>query len=287
MSDTAPLERPLRRELPPMHSRTAVGGIEVSPVCLGIVGHADVVPRAVERGCNFFFVSCDMHWPLYEHTRNGIAAAIREHGRESIVVTATVYVTQREFQIAPFVELLEAIPGLSYLDVVVAGGAYPADLLPRLDVLHDHVRQRRFGARATAASLHDRGLARMVLGNRLVDLAFVRFNAAHVGARSDVFPHVADDSPPVYIFKSTTGYVPEARFAALGLTEDDWRPRVTDHYRYVLSYAPVKGVLCSVADVDELEQLDACLRQPPLTAEECVYLENLAMLSSGRVTLQQ
>ncbi len=58
-----------------MHSlpRVCVGPYSVSTLCLGIVGHPKLVRDAYERGVNFFALTTDMHWPVYESTRLGLA----------------------------------------------------------------------------------------------------------------------------------------------------------------------------------------------------------------------
>jgi len=95
-----------RRELPKLTDRLPLrDGLEVSPVCVGIVGDPDVVPAAFEAGINFFFVTADMHWPLYEGVREGLRRLLKSNpaARDSLVVGVVAYVTQPEFCWVPFV----------------------------------------------------------------------------------------------------------------------------------------------------------------------------------------
>ena len=68
-----------RAALPRLTDRLALGesGLRVSPVCLGIVESPEVVPAAFDAGVNFFFVTADLHWPLYERTRRGLELLTR------------------------------------------------------------------------------------------------------------------------------------------------------------------------------------------------------------------
>jgi hypothetical protein len=257
----------------------------VSPICVGMVRDASAIAAAFERGCNFFFVSCDMHWPLYAATRSGLSTLIGSAGRDAIVVAAVVYVTQPEFQSAPIGELIDETAGLERVDVVVAGGAYGAELLPRLDVMHGHRSARRFGARAVGASFHDRAAARLAIAHRLVDVAFVRFNAAHPGARDEVFAHTGPSAPPLFGFNSTRGHVPGERLRQVGLGDADWAPSVSDHYRYALSHVGVDGILCSPSKPAEVEALADALATGPLGPDECHYLEKLCLLDRGQAEL--
>ncbi len=48
--------------------------LAVGPVCLGAVGSANVIRAAYDAGINFFSIAVDMHWPLYEPVRRGLAS---------------------------------------------------------------------------------------------------------------------------------------------------------------------------------------------------------------------
>src|SRR4029077_19645120 len=120
----------LRGALPRPHERLPLGReLRVSPICLGITRPAEVVTAAFDEGINFFFVSADMHWPLYEPMRRGLERLLdRGVGiRDDIVVAGVSYATQPEFCAMPFRELLESVRGLARLDVLVAGGAYAGE----------------------------------------------------------------------------------------------------------------------------------------------------------------
>ena len=125
---------------------------------------------------------------------------------------------------------------------------------------------------------------RVLLG--LVDVAFVRYNPVHPGARNDLFPRLAARrATRLYNFTNTFGYVPPARFRELRLTDGYWMPRVSDHYRFALTRPELDGLLCAPATPDELEHTQQALAEGPLTAEEERYLIDLAILDAGRAVL--
>jgi hypothetical protein len=277
----------------------------VSPVCLGSVVDPRVVPAAFDAGVNFFFLTADMHWPIYENLRRGLAMLFQRGGgvRDEIVVGAVSYVTQPEFCHAPFREVVTAVPGLGHLDVTIAGGAYGGELPTRLAEYRRHRAVASDGSSegtsgrslpgvaATAASFHDRAAARLALQRGDVDLAFVRYNPVHRGAAADLFPHLPAERAPgeraalVYNFTSSQGHLAEEAYARLGLAPNDWRPEVTDYYRYALTRPEVDGLLCALAEPRHVAALDAALDRGPLDAESCTYLEDLADLSTGRAQL--
>jgi len=281
-----------RADLPRLTDRLALGteGLRVSPFCLGMVGDPALVPAAFDAGVNFFFLSTDMHWPLYEHARRGVADLLaRGKGmRDRIVVAGVCYPTQPEFCTAPFEELVAAVPGLERLDVLLAGGAYGTEFGRRLPVYREHRQERFLGNRAIGATFHDRAAAVAALRERQADIAYIRYNPDHFGAREDVFPHVATRPRPLlFNFKSTSGYVPPARMAEIGLPGPEyWNPDITDHYRFALTRPEMDGLLIGLREPAQVAALAAALERGPLTEEEEAYLMDVATVARGdaRVT---
>ncbi len=281
---------PLRTVLPRLTDRLSLGaaGLRVSPACLGIVQAPEAVHRAFELGINFFFVSVDMHWPHYDGLRHGLRSLLAEGRarREEIVVAAVSYVAQPEFGWAPFTELLEEVPGLEYLDVLVVGGAYAGDVDTRLAQRREQVAEGFAGVRSLGVTLHERQSAVHVANDGLADIAFVRYNPAHVGARDDVFPHLAASNTLVFNFNSLSDRVTEEDRARLGLAPRFWLPRPVDYYRFALQRPELDGVLCAPATPDEVTALRDALEEGPLSDTESDHLVRLANLSLGRVRLR-
>jgi hypothetical protein len=283
VSETAPARR-----LPLLTDRLPLGGdgLRVSPFCLGIVGDPDTVVAAFEAGMNFFFLTTDMHWPLYEGTRRGLEKLIATGGkgvRDRIVVAGVCYPTQPEFCTVPFDELVSAVPGLERLDVLLAGGAYGGEIDKRLPIYAAHREQRYLGARAMGATFHDRKAARVAVSERQLDIAYVRYNTHHAGAREEVFAQMPERPRPLlFNFKSTSGYVPPARMAELGLGSPDWwQPQVPDHYRFALTRPELDGLLIALRNRAEVSELAAAMERGPLTEEEEQYLMDVAAVARG------
>ncbi len=265
--------------LPGLRERYPLGtsGLLVSPVCLGITLDPKTVCEAFDAGINFFFLSADMHWPLYDGLRRGLEMLLARGGgiRDQIVVGSVSYVTQPEFCFAPHTEALAAVRGLGRLDVTIAGGSYGSDLAIRLTQYAAHRAGLVPGARAVGVSFHDRSAALLAIEHAMIDVGFVRFNASHPGARKDLFPRITTGGPLVYNFKTTSGHVPADMCARL-LEGDSWVPRLIDHYRYALSHAEVDGVLCALTEPGHVRALEGALAEGPLSDDECDYLEELS-----------
>jgi hypothetical protein len=281
------IRRRQRDGLPRFTDRLTLGAseIEVSPFCLGMVSTPDTVLAAYDAGINFFFVTADMHWPLYEAMREGLRRLFARGPelRSRMVVGVVSYATQPEFCWAPFQEVLEAVPGLGHIDVTVAGGAYGHEFGTRREVYAAHREERWVGARAIGATFHDRLAAAAAIREGDIDIAFIRYNPGHPGAQLDVMPHVAPDTKTrVYNFKSTESFVAPARMRALGLHDDFWYPDPTDYYRFALTRPEIDGVLCSPSTPTELHALETALALGPLDDEEERYLIDLARLDANR-----
>ena len=269
--------------LPRLTDRLSLGsGLLVSPVCLGVVPSPDVVLAAFDAGINFFFVTADMHWPLYEPLRVGLARLLRRRGvsRDDVVVCATAYVTQPDFCEMPFEEVVDAVPGLGRLDVVSMGGVYANDFDARLPVFQRHRGGEFVGCKAIGASLHDRRVARRVVEDELTDVAFIRLNPAHPGAARDVLPYAVSPKlkrkTRVYNFKSLDGFVDAATLDALGLAKESWRPHPTDFYRFALSHPGIDGVLAALSSAGEVRELADALTYGPLDPKAMAYLTRVA-----------
>lgn len=284
---------PPRLALPRATDRLVLGvsGLTVSPLCLGMTVDPRVVPAAFDAGVNFFFVSADLHWPLYEGLRRGLRDLFARGGgvRDEVVVAVVSYLEQPMFQHLQFHEVIGAVPGLERADVLIAGAIpHGHSLGLRLGPLQQARARGHCGGRAIGASFHDRSTAVAAVHAAQLDVHYVRYNTAHPGAKDDLLPYV----PPVrtsliYNFKSLLAVVPPERFRQLGLG-DAWLPSPTDYYRFVLSHPVMDGVLCSPMSVRELEALVACLHARPLDQAEAEYMIRLTALAqrippSGKV----
>jgi aryl-alcohol dehydrogenase-like predicted oxidoreductase len=273
---------PPHPRLPRATDRLPLGttGLGVSPICIGITGSSAVVPAAFDAGINFFFVSADLHWPLYEGVRGGLRDLFARAGglRDEVVVAVVSYLGEPFFHYLQFHEVIHAVPGMDRVDLLVAGGIASTDMLAeRLAVLQIARDHRHLGSRAIGGSFHDRRTALASINTDALDIHFIRYNPAHTGADRDLFPHMkADRRAPIFNFKSNFGKVSRERLRDMGRASDQWLPGATDHYRFALGNPGIDGVLCAPMSVAELHQLLEALEDRPLTSEEQEYMRNLA-----------
>jgi len=275
---------PLRTKLPRASDRLWLGrsGLRVSPVCIGITESAETVIAAYEEGINFFFVTADLHWPLYAGVRNGLAKLLigNKARREEIVVGVVSYLDNPLFSALQFNEVVSEVPGLDYVDLMIAGAiANESSFYSRFDSMTQARMVRKHGATALGATFHQRFLALVADQYDLLDISYIRYNSAHPGAQKDLFPLIRSNrSGLIFNFKSVMSRLNQATFDSLNLPQSSWLPDACDHYRFVLSRPEIDGILCSPLQPSEVKRLARALEDSPLTQQEQDYMIWLASL---------
>jgi hypothetical protein len=267
--------------------RLGLSGLTVSPICIGITEDPDTVLEAFDAGINFFFVSADLHWPLYEGVRRGLEKLFARGPelRDQVVVGVVSYLDQPLFQALQFNEVIAAIPGLDRVDILIAGAVWnETNFNSRFHPIVGARALGHAGSRAVGASFHHRRSAMLSLNCNCLDVSFVRYNTAHPGARQDVFPYLRPDRTSlIFNFKSVLSRVSPETFASLGLdAAGHWLPKVTDYYRFVLSQASLDGILCSPATPGQLRDLLDALAERPLTPQEEQYMIWLSSVATPK-----
>ncbi len=266
-----------RQRLPRMDDRLPLGltGLTVSPFALGITT-PETVLAAYDRGINFFFLTADLHWPIYGGLRQGLARLFAERpgSRDEVVVGVVSYLEQPLFGALQFHEVIQVVEGLERVDVLIAG-AIPgeASLLGRFNAIHGARAAGHNGARAIGASFHDRRAALLSIGHNLLDVNFIRYNPSHPGAVTEIFPFLRPDRTGlIFNFKSTMSLVQPDQFRQLGLDSRHWLPHPTDYYRFALTVPGMDGVLCSPQSPEELAGIAEAMERGPLSPEEVAYM---------------
>ena len=282
---------PDRKEtLPRLTDRIGLGEsrLQVSPICLGYAGSPATIPAAFDAGINFFFITADLHWPVYEGIRRGLEQLLARGGgiRDEIVVAVVSYLDEPLFGFLQFNEVIGAVSGLERVDLLLAGAVSgDHNLSPRVESMEKARSRGHMGSRAIGATFHSRPHALQASNDELLDILYVRYNPGHPGANKDLFPHLRSDRrAPIFSFKSTMLWTPPKLFASLDLPAHAWQPTVTDHYRFALTSPMVDGLLASLDPPEQIAALADALAQGPLDSEQELYLKKLtkaAFATSG------
>lgn len=279
----------LRQTLPKANNRLLLGrsDLRVSPLCLGLTQEPETVISAYEEGVNFFFITADLHWPLYSGLRKGLSKLLEGNRsrRKDIVVGVVSYLDNPLFSALQFNEVIAEIPGLDYIDLIIAGAvATDYSLYSRFHSMSQARAVSQHGARALGATFHQRSLALSAGTYGLLDISYIRYNSAHPGAQRDLFPFLQPNKTGLlFNFKSVMSRLSRETFNALKLPKSAWLPDACDHYRFVLSRPEIDGILCSPLQPNEVRQLARALEKGPLSPEDQSYMIWLASLVHAAV----
>lgn len=252
--------------------------LTVSPICIGITESPDTITAAYEEGINFFFISGDLHWPRYAHTRAGLARLLdgSPSRRDQIVVAAVSYLDEPFFGLLQFEEILESVPGLERIDVLLAGAVTSDFSLLRVTSLQRARTRNHLGAAAIGASFHKRRYMLSSVAQQL-DIHYVRYNPGFVKSRIDLFPHISPDATHLtFGFQSQAARVTAESCRRLNLPDGSWLPSASDYYRFALTPDPIGGILCSPSTPEEVRILARALEERRLTPDEEKYMIRLS-----------
>lgn len=157
-----------------------------------------------------------------------------------------------------------------YIDVFhYLGILKPEHFPPRVQ---DELAELRAGGRirAIAVSCHDRKFAGQLAARGAVDILMVRYNAAHRGAETDIFPHLAAHGTGVVSYTAT-------RWRRLLTRPRAWpegQPVATagQCYRFVLSHSDVHVALTAPSNEKQLMENLREVRRGPLPDDEMGFM---------------
>lgn len=180
--------RDLTRQIPLGRTGLTVGRLGIG-ASFGVSRKACL--EAFDAGVNYFF------WGSVR--TSGMALAIRELAqdhRDEMCVVLQVYGRRPSMVSRSIRKGLETL-GLEFADVLLLGWH---EKVPSPRILEAAAREREKGTfRALGISSHQRPLFREFMNEGLYDVFHLRYNAAHVGAETDLFPHLpepTDGVPP-------------------------------------------------------------------------------------------
>jgi aryl-alcohol dehydrogenase-like predicted oxidoreductase len=131
----------------------------------------------------------------------------------------------------------------------------------RQPVIEEMLRLKEEGkVRVLGASIHDRPRAGELAESGPLDLLMIRYNAAHPGAETDIFPHLTKRRPAVIAYTATA-------WRQLLTKPAGWSGSIAtpgDCYRFCLSNPHVDIVLMGVRTLDELDENLHSLERGPL-----------------------
>ena len=131
--------------------------------------------------------------------------------------------------------------------------------------------------RLLGVSTHDRPRAGKLVGDSILDLLMIRYNAAHPGAEQDIFPHLMRRRPAMIAYTATA-------WRRLLRAPRGWKGRVPtagDCYRFCLSSPHIDVALTGPRNVMELRENLSALEKGPLSPEEMLFMREFGRAVHG------
>ena len=258
-------------------------GREVSRLGLaasyGVPGAA--VERAFERGLNYLYWGSRRTDPFAVALRN-----LRAH-RERMVLVVQSYARMASMMAGSLERALRHLQ-YDYADVLLLG-MWNKPVAPRILDAARRLRERGL-TRFLAVSTHARKLVPAVAAAHDFDVVHFRYNAAHPGAETDIFPHLPAAGKPGMVSFTATSWgqllglrsMPALFKGGYRLPKGERIPTATDCYRFVLSRPEVDVCMSGPADAGQMEQALEALRLGPMKADELAWMRRVGRAVAGK-----
>ena len=134
--------------------------------------------------------------------------------------------------------------------------------------------------RAVSMSCHDRKFAVQMAREGVLDAMMIRYNAAHRGAETEIFPNLPESNPAVvsytatrwsYLVRRPRGYPQEARVPTAGMC-----------YRFALSNPAVHVCLTAPSNLRQFQENLAEVRRGPLDEDEMKFMRAFGDVVYGK-----
>lgn len=245
---------------------------------VGIGGGIQVTGKALdmafERGINYFFWSST--FPAYRNMTEWLKAKFKNN-REKIILSTASYFWKFPGSVERIIDRHLRRLETDYIDYAHLGmlRSEDATALDKLVALKEKKKIRHI-----AASFHNRKLAASLIAKwPQLDLAMIRYSAAHIGAEKEFFPYVDSAKIPVVVFNAT-------KHGSLLKAPRKWDPKkpvptAADCYRFVLTQPKVTICLAGPSTEDHVKDLFSVLDKGPMSDEEMTWMRDFGKLIYG------
>jgi aryl-alcohol dehydrogenase-like predicted oxidoreductase len=221
----------------------------------------DAIFTAIDRGVNYFFAYG------FDGQMLGTLRDVFKTRRDELMIATGGYnwILWRSNLRKALEKRLRQL-GTDHLDVFMFLGVMKPEQFPE-HVREEMVRFREEGkVRAIGISTHDRRLAGELARTGALDLLMIRYNAAHRGAETEIFPHLGTHDPAIVSYTATRWSFLVRRIK--GWPKDRPIPTAGLAYRFVLSNPDVDVVLTAPTNAKQLVENLTEIEKGPLSGEE-------------------
>jgi predicted aldo/keto reductase-like oxidoreductase len=218
--------------------------------------------KAFERGINYFYFGTLRRMAMAQAVhhlspahRSELVVAIQSYARWPQILRKSAELALRKLK-------------LDYADVLILG---KFDKDPSTQLVDQLVKLKESGrVRFLAISAHRRSQFRTYIEDGIFDIIMVRYNAAHTGTESEVFPLLPSSGRPGVICYTAT------RWGTLlkGISGERI-PTACDCYRFCLNQPQVDICLSGPKNSKEMEDTLRVLDSPPMTSDELAWMRRV------------
>jgi aryl-alcohol dehydrogenase-like predicted oxidoreductase len=252
--------------------RTTLGRTGLSVSRLGLAGGYGVPAAAVEQayheyGVNYFYWSTFRKPGMGQGLRNLVASH-----RDDMVIVLQSYdhigITLKHSVRSGIKEL-----GVDAVDVIMLGWH---NWRPTRRVIDQVMQLKEAGlVRHVAMSGHNRRFFGELVQQEKspIDIFMTRYNVAHPGAESDIFPHLDENNRPGITTYTATCWRKLLNPKKMPPGEEPLT--ASDCYRFVLSNPHVDLCMTGPANLEQMQEGFKALQQGPLSDEEMVRIRKI------------
>jgi aryl-alcohol dehydrogenase-like predicted oxidoreductase len=248
---------------------TVLGNTGLKVCRLGLSGTyrpgKKVIYKAIDEGINMFF-----YFGIDTQMISVMRDVIRRDREKYVVMTGANNFLLGHFNLRKALEKKLRRLKTDYIDIFgYLGVIKESDLTSH--IIEEFNRFKEEGKiRFSAISTHDRKLAGKLAANGMLDTLMIRYNGAHRGAETDIFPHLQPHNPGIISYTATRWRFMMRR--PRGWSKDERIPTAGDAYRFVLSNPDVHVCLSAPSNIKQFNHNLEAFRKGPLSDDELAFM---------------
>ncbi len=229
----------------------------------------EVFEEAFEHGCNYFTWGTFIKGSSPEMEK-AIREIIKKGKREELVLALISYAHVPALTEKFFKSRLKQL-GIERADILNLGYFMNR---PRQSIIDGALSMKEKGlVRYIGILSHNRKLFPSLHEEGIFDLFHVRYNAAHRGAETDVFPKITGESKPGIVTYTATRW--KQLINPKKIPPGEKTPSAADCYRFVLSNPSVDVCMMGVRNLVQLRENLKTLNLGPLSEEELAWMRRV------------
>ena len=244
-------------------------------IASGYKAPASAIEEAFEKGCNYFTWGTVIKGYV-PGMREALKAIVAKGQRDRLVLAAFTY-AHSNFLTEKLLRRGLKSAGLDHADVLILGYF---SRKPSRRLIDGALEMKEKGlVRFLGLSSHNRKLLGSLAAEGEFDVLHLRYNAAHRGAETEIFPFAKGDRRAgTVVFTATRwGQLLKAQKMPPGETP----PTAADCYRFVLSHPGVDVCMSGARTADEMRENLAVLDAGPMSEAELERMRRIGDFVHG------